>query len=744
MAGGVVRPALLDAHRSMFRRAGAALPSPVQRVVAAVAPPVAFARDALLNSYAQVLFSSSGVVGLLLLAATAVSPRLAVGGTAAVALALLSARLLNLSSDQARSGLLAYNALLVGIGSAAMLSPSAHTVGLVALAVVATVLLTAALYSAMGVTFNLPVLTLPFLLVFTMVLAAAPALGVEVKWLVVGGGVLTLALPARLELLLQSLGAIFFLPRADAGLLVLAGMLVHSRIATLLALVGFALSQLVGFSLVGESHALMPVVLAYSFQLTAVALGGTWFVPSPSSFVLAGLGSLTCGLITLGTVPDLAAPTLPQLLLPFNLTLILLLYAMRQRVRDQAPKSVDFLLGTPEENLNYYRTRLSRFGARYFVRFSAPFMGRWTCTQGVDGPLTHKGPWRHALDFEITGEAGLTHGGTGRSLSDYHCYKLPVLAAADGTVAKVVDGVADNPVGQVNLKDNWGNLVVIYHAPGLYSMACHFSPGTLKVQQGQPVRRGDILGLCGSSGRSPAPHLHWQLQATARVGAPTLEVELHDVVRDGDEPRLIGTYTPEEGDVVRNLEPDEDVARDLQLTYGKALRFTVNGVEMPREETVTPDIDLYGNLSLRSREQRAILYYNNSDDLFTVYDTIGRRRSVLHIMHAALARVPFEVEAALRWEDHLPLRHFLPWWGRVGLDLVSPFTRNTGIRVTYRARRQGKRLIIEGTSTRRHRDGGPLVHSEATLLSGLGIEDLKLTIRGRTHHASRIIEKEEE
>jgi len=725
----------------MVRRAAATLPSPMRRVVAAVAPPLAFARDALLNSYAQIMFSSSALVGLFLLAATAVSPRLAVGGAASVALALAATRLLNLSPDNARSGLLTYNALLVGIGSSAMLPPSLTSYGLIALAVIGTVLLTAALHSAMGTTFNLPVLTLPFLLVFTMVLAAAPALGLKIQWLVVGGGVLSGMLPARVELFLQSLGAIFFLPRADAGLLVLAGLLVHSRIAVTLALLGFSMAQAVGFSMVGEAHALMPVVLAYSFQLTSIALGGTWFVPGPASYVLAGVGSLLCGLITLGTVPDLAAPTLPQLLLPFNLTMIVLLYAMRQRVRDRSPKAVDFLLGTPEENLNYYRTRLSRFGARYFVRFSAPFMGRWTCTQGVDGDLTHKGPWRHALDFEVTGDDGRTFRGAGRSLADFYCYKLPVLAPADGTVAKVVDGVPDNVVGEVNLKDNWGNLVVIYHAPGLYSMACHFSLGSIKVQEGQPVRRGDMLGLCGSSGRSPEPHLHWQLQATARVGAPTLEMELHDVVRDGDTPELLGTYTPLEGDVVRNLDPDEDVGRDLRLTYGKALRFTVNGVEMPREETVVPDIDLYGNLLLRSEEQRATLHYNAADDLFTVFDTIGRRRSVLHLMHAALARVPFEVEATMRWEDHLPLRHFLSWPGRVGLDLVSPFIRNTGIRMTYRARRRQGKLIIEGASSRKHGEGR-LVHSEATLTPGLGIEDLKLTVRGRTHHATRISDKE--
>ena len=36
-------------------------------------------------------------------------------------------------------------------------------------------------------------------------------------------------------------------------------------------------------------------------------------------------------------------------------------FALRQRVHDLRPKSVDFLPGTPEENLAYFRTRVRRF-----------------------------------------------------------------------------------------------------------------------------------------------------------------------------------------------------------------------------------------------------------------------------------------------------------------------------------------------------------------------------------------------
>jgi murein DD-endopeptidase MepM/ murein hydrolase activator NlpD len=46
------------------------------------------------------------------------------------------------------------------------------------------------------------------------------------------------------------------------------------------------------------------------------------------------------------------------------------------------------------------------------------------------------------------------------------------------------------------------------------------------VQEGQRVRRGDVLGRIGSTGRSTGPHLHWAL-SLMRNGAETrLDPEL--------------------------------------------------------------------------------------------------------------------------------------------------------------------------------------------------------------------------
>ncbi len=52
-----------------------------------------------------------------------------------------------------------------------------------------------------------------------------------------------------------------------------------------------------------------------------------------------------------------------------------------------------------------------------------------------------------------------------------------------------------------------GKTVIIDHGLGLFTFYCHFS--TLKVSRGDYVKKGTVIALAGSSGRSTGPHLHW-------------------------------------------------------------------------------------------------------------------------------------------------------------------------------------------------------------------------------------------
>jgi murein DD-endopeptidase MepM/ murein hydrolase activator NlpD len=71
----------------------------------------------------------------------------------------------------------------------------------------------------------------------------------------------------------------------------------------------------------------------------------------------------------------------------------------------------------------------------------------------------------------------------------------PVKAPADGVVANTGDYFFN------------GNTVFIDHGQGLISAYMHLS--RIDVRHGQPVKRGQILGAVGATGRVTGPHLHW-------------------------------------------------------------------------------------------------------------------------------------------------------------------------------------------------------------------------------------------
>lgn len=64
-------------------------------------------------------------------------------------------------------------------------------------------------------------------------------------------------------------------------------------------------------------------------------------------------------------------------------------------------------------------------------------------------------------------------------------------------------------------KNGYGNYVIIKDAQGNKHTYGHFN--SIGVKEGQEIKRGDILGLTGSTGRSSGPHVHWDVTTSSGV-----------------------------------------------------------------------------------------------------------------------------------------------------------------------------------------------------------------------------------
>lgn len=81
-----------------------------------------------------------------------------------------------------------------------------------------------------------------------------------------------------------------------------------------------------------------------------------------------------------------------------------------------------------------------------------------------------------------------------------------ILAPADGTVASA------------GANGNYGNLIVIEHGYGITTRYGHLS--RFAVAASQAVKRGDVIGYVGSTGRSTSSHLHYEILVNGQLTNP--------------------------------------------------------------------------------------------------------------------------------------------------------------------------------------------------------------------------------
>lgn len=180
---------------------------------------------------------------------------------------------------------------------------------------------------------------------------------------------------------------------------------------------------------------------------------------------------------------------------------------------------IDGLLVTPYVEENFPQPE------RNITSLQLPFKGEWTVFWGGDTKELNyhvvSRAQKNAFDIIITDARGSSHKTDGQANEDYYAFGKELLAPCDGEVVLVVDGVKDNKPGVMNKIYVPGNSVIIRTANNEFLFFAHFKQHSIKVKEGQQVKQGDVLGLCGNSGNSSEPHLHFHIQNTEDMNVAT-------------------------------------------------------------------------------------------------------------------------------------------------------------------------------------------------------------------------------
>lgn len=162
---------------------------------------------------------------------------------------------------------------------------------------------------------------------------------------------------------------------------------------------------------------------------------------------------------------------------------------------------------------------------RNITKLKLPFNGEWFVVWGGDTKELNyhveSDAQKNAFDFIIKDKNGKSYKTDGQTNDDYYAFGKELIAPCDGEIVLVVDGIKDNKPGELNPIYIPGNTVIIKTENNEYLFFAHFKQNSIRVKQRQKIKQGELLGLCGNSGNSSEPHLHFHIQDVENMNIAT-------------------------------------------------------------------------------------------------------------------------------------------------------------------------------------------------------------------------------
>jgi hypothetical protein len=484
-------------------------------------------------------------------------------------------------------------------------------------------------------------------------------------------------------------------------------------------LVSFATGIIIHSTLIGSVDLALYNPYAFNYILVGLALGGTFLISSLRTGCVL-MAAVSVSVLLVGGSSRIAELyRIPVFTLPFNFTVIPFLIAMKIA----GFKESKFIsLATPEDSLNHFIEYQNRFRSGE-PSISLPIAEKVQIMQSFNGELTHKGKWRHALDFHALVE-GKTYRGDPADVQNYNIFGKPVLSPVAGYIAAIRNDLPDNQMGKLDHVNNWGNFVIIRTLEGFYVELSHFMQNSILVVEGQWVYQGAPIGKVGNSGYSLEPHLHMQVQNTGYLGDHTIPFNI-DCFK-ADDSFHFGAVPQKDAEVEAVL-AESALTQKLSFILGTVFTFTWKKCVSSGAKKVFKSIDF--NLRVSRTEDASGLFFFEDDfngklyftlknNAFYYYDFIGDSSSPLRLFMAAMPRIPLNSIDKVSWNDSLPINVYATGIGKEVFQFL------TGLSIPFKA--SGKWFLDAGGSEVKGEIDGPgkKMYTSLKFDSGIGFSEI--------------------
>jgi len=648
---------------------------------------------ATLNSYSVIFFFNNKLMACLMMLVTFFNFYAGLSGLLAVLLSVILANFMGFDKEQLKRGLFSFNALLTGIGMGTFFDPGLVFFSLLTLLTLLSLILSVTLSSWLN-KYSLPVLSIPFVVSFWFILLPSSQfenLGLtqrNIYWMnemySVGGNSLlhffqsvnSFPLTNLVDIYLRSLSSIFFQDNLLTGLMISVALLICSRITFSLSIIGFLSAYFFAQFTGSETASITYYNIGANYIMVAIALGGFFVIPSRYSYLWTILLVPLTSLVLLFFNKLLDFFHLPVFSLPFSFVVIFFLYFLRSRLKPCRFFLTPIQHYSPETNLYTFNNNKERNAQFIYFPLYLPFWGEWSVSQGHDGKLTHKGEWGKAFDFVLKDELSKTYKTNGLICEDYYCYNKPVLSPADGFVEEIIDGIDDNEIGKINTVNNWGNTIIIRHLTGLYTQMSHLKKDSFKVTKGDFIKRGDLLANCGNSGRSPEPHLHFQVQTSPLLGSKTIDYPFaYYYKRSKQNQEFCQFAKPNHDDIVSGVVDNFKLKNAFDLIPNKILSFSsINDKKISYTESWEVFTDAYNYKYLYCKETETTAYFVNDGQMFYFTGFYGDKKSLLYYFYLTAYKVFLGDSENNELTEGMPLDVIRNKKLRIWLhDFIAPF-----------------------------------------------------------------------